>query len=450
MNEIIQSISNREWAALLWFAAFLVVINVKADIRASFAEVLRALFQPMIVGPLMLAAIYAGGEISVLWLMNWWSIANLKSTVLWLVTFAFVSMFEIASIKDHAIGLSKIARDIITVTTMFLFITELHSFSLLVEIVALPVLTFLVLLSEFAKLKPEHATVSKLLGTIVGLIGIGYFAFSVWATAAKFAETATWANALEFLIPIALSFGFLPFLYVWRVWVVYNSTFTTMSICGLPDGLIPYARWLALTRIGGNLELLERWRKAILVARPDNKAELKHSLTALRSLVEREMSPPIVQACDGWSPYLAMQFMANYGIETGHYSHGFDDEWFASSPMREFGDGVIWKNNIAYYIEGDGNAAAMLKLKLNVNDLASSHEAEDMFMIYCLNLLEQAVSLDAAERLKMLVVRLEDFEADIPFGSVRMTRDEWVKGIPGGYSRKFEIVRGVRNQHEKV
>jgi hypothetical protein len=446
MNEIIQSVSNREWAALLWLAALLIAINVKEDIRRSFVGVLRAFVQRMIIGPLILAAIYAGGEIFLLWRFDWWSIANLKSTVLWLVTFAFVGMFEIVSIKDHKVGLWKITRDIITFTTIFLFITELHSFPLLVEVVALPIVTFLVLLNEVAKLKPEHAPVSKLLGTIVSLIGISYFAFSVWATVAKFAETATWSNVLEFLIPIALSFGFLPFLYGWRVWVAYNSAFATISICGLPNKLVPYARWLALTRIGGDLELLERWRRAIHVLRPDSKAELKHSLTALRALVEREMSPPIVKPSDGWSPYFAMQFMANYGLETGHYSHSFDDEWFASSPMREFGEGEIWKNNVAYYIDGAENAATTLKLKLNVNDPASAQEAEDMFIVHCLNLLEQAVSLDAVERLKMQVARLDDFEAEIPFGSVRMTRDEWVNRMAGGYSRKFEVARGGARQ----
>lgn len=290
MNEIIQTVSNREWAALIWSAVLVVAINVKADFRRSFSDVLRNFFQPMIVGPLVIAAIYAAGEIFVLRHFGWWSIANLKSTVLWLVAFAFVGMFEIVSIKDHKVGLWKIARDIITITTIFLFITELHSFPLLVEIVALPFVTFLVLMNEVAKRKPEHAPVSKFLGTIVGLIGISYFAFSVWTTAAKFAETATWANGREFLIPIALSIGFLPFLYAWRVWVAYNSTFATISISGLPERLVPYARWLALTRIGGDLELLERWRKAIHAARPDNKAELKHSLTALSALVEREAS----------------------------------------------------------------------------------------------------------------------------------------------------------------
>jgi hypothetical protein len=106
-----------------------------------------------------------------------------------------------------------------------------------------------------------------------------------------------------------------------------------------------------------------------------------------------------------------MQFMADLGVETGHYHHSFDGEWFASSPMREFGNGAIWRNNIAYYIDGSEQAANTLKIKLNVNDPSAAREAEDMFVLHSLHLLEQAVSLDAVERLKGLLASLDDFES---------------------------------------
>lgn len=445
MDEIINSINNREWAALIWLTLIVIGINFSNSIRHSFRKALHSFLSPTIVIPLMLAACYAAGEIYLLKHIGWWTITNLKSTVLWLITFAFVAMFEVATIEDHKIGLGKIARDIITFTSIFVFITELHSFSLPIEVVALPFITFIAFTAEVAKLKPEHVPVSKFLSTVLGLIGLSHFSFSLWTTVEKFRETATWANALEFIIPIALSIGFLPFLYALRVYSAYNSAFATISILGLDEKLVPYARWLAITRICDNTELLGRWRQSIQRSRPANKGELKHSLVALRALVEREKAPPVVQPDDGWSPYLAMQFMADCGIETGHYHHSFDDEWYASSPMREIGCGVIWKNNIAYCIEGNEHAVITLKLNLNINDPTNPQEAEDMFVIWCMHLLEQAVSLNAVERLKMTIVGLEDFEAEIPFGNVEMIRNNWVGGIKGGYSRKFKISRGLSN-----
>jgi hypothetical protein len=159
-------------------------------------------------------------------------------------------------------------------------------------------------------------------------------------------------------------------------------------------------------------------------------------------LTLREKSPRTVHPKDGWSPYLAMQFVADLGVETGHYHRSHDDEWFASSLMREFGSGAIWRNNLAYYIEGSEHAASVLKIKLNINDPEQPEEAEDMFIVHALHLLEQAVSLNAVERLKGLVAALGDFAADIPFGQVTLTREPFVGGIPGGYSREFNVQRG--------
>lgn len=154
------------------------------------------------------------------------------------------------------------------------------------------------------------------------------------------------------------------------------------------------------------------------------------------------MSRPVVQHYHGWSPYLAMQFMADLGVSTSHYHHSFDDEWFASSPMRELGTGTIWNDNIAYYVEGSEQAGTVLKIKLNINDPTTAREAEEMFIVHALHLLELAVSLDAVERLKGHVASLDDFASDIPFGRVTLATEPFVGGIPGGYSRKFTIQRG--------
>ena len=350
-------------------------------------------------------------------------------------------MSTIVGIKGHKTGIGKITRDVFAVTTLLVFVTELHSFAWYVELLALPVVTLVFLLVEVAKLKPEHGKVANLLGCVTGLIGIGYLSFSIWMTITHWPQTATSANALEFAVPIALSLGFLPFLYAFRLFVAYQGVFVSMEISGIEKRLLPYARWLAVTRLRGDLAWLERWRKALLSDRPQSKRELKQSITKLLTLKEREHAPPVVQPDDGWSPYLAITYMSDLDHATEPYHHSFDDEWFASSRLKSMGDGLL-PNNIAYYVEGHERVATTLRLKLNVNDPANATTAEDMFVVSCLHLLEQAVSLDAVERLKMCVATLDDFEADIPFGCVRLAHDKWVGGIKNGYSRKFEIERG--------
>src|SRR3546814_7652054 len=136
----------------------------------------------------------------------------------------------------------------------------------------------LVMMAEVAKHQPEHAAAAKFLDTVAALIGFGYVGFSLWMSYIAWQETATWANALEFLIPLLLSIGFLPFLYAWIIYVTYNDVLAGLSAFGLDKKLVPRARWLAITRIRPDLELLERWRRVIQQTRPANRKELDHSL----------------------------------------------------------------------------------------------------------------------------------------------------------------------------
>lgn len=443
MNALLATVNTREAATAFWFVVVAALVVFHRPTRPSAIGVLKAFAKPVLLAPLAIAAFYAAVEISALQGLGLRFVPNLKTTILWLVTFAFVTMFEVATAKDRPASLGKITRDVVSVTAMLVFITGLHTFPLIVELIALPLVTVIALTGVVAKHRPEHAAVARLLGCMTAAIGFSYFGFSLLKTVEQWQKAVTWTTVSEFVIPVLLSLGFLPFLYGWRTYVAYSSMFTTIGIFGIESHLVPYTRRLAMTRIRGDIVLLDRWRKALQTSRPSNKAKLKHSLEALHALAKREKSPPTVQPKDGWSPYLAMQFMADLGVETGHYHSSFDDEWFASSPMREFGNEATWRNNIAYYIDGSEQAASTLKIKLNVNDPGEAREAEDMFIVHALHLLEQAVSLDAVERLKSPVALLDDFEADIPFGKVTLEREVFVGGIPGGYSRIFSVRRGA-------
>lgn len=444
MNVIINSISDREIASAIWLAVFGAFVLINRTTRNSVCALMKVLLQPALIIPLLIAALYATAEIFLLKYIGWWSLANLKTTILWLMTFAFVTMFEVATAKNRKAGLGKITAEILSVAVLVTFIAELYSFPLIIELIALPLVTMVFLIAETAKYKPEHAQVAKLMGCLLGLIGLFYIGFSLWKSIELWGDTFSWANWLELIIPIILSIAFLPFLFSWRTYVAYDEMFATISTFAIDKELIPYARWLAITRSRTNLDLLKRWQKSIQSTRPANKAELKHTLMALLALKQREVAPPSVPPSEGWSPYLAMQFLADMGVETGHYSHSYENEWGASSPMRELGKGDgIWRNNIAYYIDGTEHAAKVLKVKLNINVPSDRTESEDLFTLHAMHLLEQALSFDALERLKMQIASLNDFQADIPFGSVSLTRQDFEGGaIKGGFSRMFTLRRG--------
>ena len=137
MNAVIASFTTREIASAIWLAVFLAVVLIQRPTRERLGGVLKALFQPILLIPLAIGAAYAAAEIYLLERLGWWSVANLKTTIVWLFAFAFVTMFEMATAETRKAGLGKITTDILSVAGILTFITELYSFPLWVGVVAL-------------------------------------------------------------------------------------------------------------------------------------------------------------------------------------------------------------------------------------------------------------------------------------------------------------------------
>jgi hypothetical protein len=78
MNEIVESVSNREWASLIWLCIIVIAVTFYKPSRNSLKDLRKTFFQPVIVIPLLLAGLYAAGEIYLLYWVGWWSITNLK------------------------------------------------------------------------------------------------------------------------------------------------------------------------------------------------------------------------------------------------------------------------------------------------------------------------------------------------------------------------------------
>lgn len=138
VNAIINSISVREIASAIWLAVFVAFVLINRTTRNSAGALMKVLFRTALMIPLLMAALYATAEIFLLKYIGWWSLANLKTNILWLMTLAFVTMFEVATVKNRKAGLGKITAEILTVAILVTFIAELYSFPLIIELIAMP------------------------------------------------------------------------------------------------------------------------------------------------------------------------------------------------------------------------------------------------------------------------------------------------------------------------
>lgn len=123
----------------------------------------------------------------------------------------------------------SILKDSIKGIIIIEFITNLYTFSLITELVIIPVMTFIGLSPMVTKDKPKFQQLKKLFNiitSIVGLIILGYTFFKITKAFDGFANLIT---LKKFLYPIILTSSFIPFLYFVEIWTLYENMFVLMK-----------------------------------------------------------------------------------------------------------------------------------------------------------------------------------------------------------------------------
>lgn len=436
--------SNREIAGYIWLALFVIFGAFNSDMRRAFIDVLRASCQPLVLIPLALAATYIAAWVFAFERLGIWTTANLKTTILWALSFAFATIFDINRVSEDRTFFKKAVGEALAITGILTFIVELYSFSLLVELIAVPLLTLLTMI-QIASNKPEYARVKRLVGRLLSSIGLGYLAYSLYRTIIDLEGFATLDNVREFGLPILLTLSFLPFLYSITLYVVYELSFTGLNWAIPDEKLRRQAKWRAIFAFGPKLDLLRRWIGSVQRFKPTDRDSLRRSIREIHTLAKREADPPVVARESGWSPYVAKDFLKAEGLPTRPYHRSEGDEWFAGSNYLEIGGGFGLRNNIAFYLDGNEHAVTELKLKLNINVPDMPEEAERRFREIGLALLSAAFDrkpgTTLGDRLVLDDLVLDDFDIEFDGRRIRLEKNVWHGRTPG-YSRRLIITTG--------
>lgn len=432
-------LNSREVASLIWIGVGLGFFSLKGAGRRSLFEVVRALCQPAILTAIALASLWIAGSVTLLFRVGLWGWDNLKTTAVWAVTFAFVTMFDLNRIeKPNFIRL--VLRDIFSATAVVVFVAELVTYSLPVEFFAiLPGLFLLGVFRAVAGSKEELKSARAFFDVVAAFVGLTLLALAIWRITGEFRTYARVGTALEFGIPIILSVLFLPFIFAFSLFVAYQRVFASLQYSISTPDLRRAARRQAMTSFGVDLFGLQQWSTLVARERPTTPDELAFSITETKAARVREKTPIAVASEDGWSPYEAKAFLADEGLPTNAYQDIGDGEWSCSATLLDI-DQSTMPNRLGYYVLGDAYAAKRLRLKLYVNSPDRADDGEHRFRTTAERLLTRAVGGLGVELLTNPLPASSKASQANNLHEVTLSREAWVGGIPGGY----EIVLTAR------
>lgn len=428
-------LNNREIATLIWLAILAVAVFRHASVRIAFRGLLRAFVQRQILLIYGVAALYVGACIAFLSWWGIWTADNLKSTIFWSITFVFVTLIDANRIDEDKTYFGRTIGDTLGLTGLLVFIGGLESFSLPAEMLFVPVMSFVSLMHQVGLRDPAHKPASSCLGALLVVAGIAILAYSIHATWLEWAKFDLRKNLSELLVPILLSLLFLPFLYALSIFLVYDRNFTNIAYA-LPDkGLARFARGRALFAFRTDLDLLKRWRHIVAQRRPSDRLGVVQAIAQAMRERDNALRRPAVDLTDGWSPYVALEFLVSEGFPPTPYLWYSDR--YRASVTHKFGDGPL-ANYATYYVEGDEARATLLTLELWIWGNDNRERDEERFAELVTILMDRAVGAEARSAFRDEL----DPEADgasLDWNGYRFRIEAEEPNPTGRYSLEFSI-----------
>jgi hypothetical protein len=259
MLDLIDLFDNREKALAIWSLVLVAVLLLRRDLRAPTLGVVRALMAPALFTVAIVMLAYVALVVALLAWAGVWSTAVLSTTILWVVTGGAAAFLAAGTNPGDPALVRRIIAATIGATLLVEFLANVYVFSLVVELILLPIVVFVTLLDVFAGMKPEYAPTKKLTGAI--LIGFGMFLLirTVWLAASDPSGFVTSVNAMRLIVPIALTIAFVLPAYLVAVYALYDVAFRQLNVLAPDRRHAAVAKWTMVRMFGLNRRRLARF-----------------------------------------------------------------------------------------------------------------------------------------------------------------------------------------------
>jgi hypothetical protein len=221
--------NDAEWATFIWAGAALVACLTRSDLRQSMSAVVRTLAQRKILTAFLLLAGWAVGEVLLGQWLRLWNLQLTTDTAIWYVTVASVLLVHSSDVgtEEHYLRkrlLGAIALPVIVGVVMQLFVP-----SLLVELLLQPVLFLLVGTSVVAT-QDESAAAKKFIDTLIAMAVLALAGYQVASISGNWSHLSKAQIGRQFAMPVWLSLGVLPWIYLTGVYATYETAFVAVTL----------------------------------------------------------------------------------------------------------------------------------------------------------------------------------------------------------------------------
>ena len=435
-------LNSREIAIGLWLiviALYIFFSKKMVEVRAAFKQLTFVFRSRPLIMVFFAAILYTAVMVYILSEWDLWNIDQLKNTVFWFFSVGLLSIYNLEKVKVDPDFLKNALIGNLKLLAILQFVVGIYSLPLLVELFLVPLMVVVGLMISIAESDPKHLPVKKLLNGVVITFGLFTLAYTIYMLATDFKELSQEKTFYDFIVPALLTVMYLPYVFAMMMYSTYEMVFARLQFIVQDRGLRRLAKLYAVAIINFRRGDVQRWADHINRVEVVSHKQLLSTFAHLRKLRKLERGSTDVAYPQGWSPYLAKDFLLSEGVKTGYYNFYSTDQWYASSNVYEIGDDLFC-DNLTYYVEGIEGIAKVLKIKMNVNDSSRANHANEKLVAFSEVLIRKSLRIEISDAVKN-ALRIGAPHREIHGDKKIIVRKEiWEGHTLGGYDLKIEVV----------
>ncbi|MEO7215538.1 hypothetical protein [Mucilaginibacter sp.] len=437
MTMVSDLFNSREIALGVWLMIAIIAVLFGKSTRSGFGGVLKALFVWNLMSWLAGMAVYISAFIYLFYRIGLWTPDLLKDTVFYILFSATVSMFKANKISEDKHFFLEMLKDNLKAGILLEFLIGQYTFDLWVELLIVPAAVLLAGMQAFAANDAKYAAVNKLINSIWFISG-GFVIYHVVDSVIQhFHELLSLGVLRQILLVPNLTLVFIPFLYVLSLRMVYEEQFIMLSFKLRDKKLLRFSKRQAILKFNTDLRGLKRWVNRWNLSHPQTREEILVTIDAFKTQQYLEKAPPVVLPQQGWSPYVAKDWLPDEKLKPAFYDPAYEEKWSARSGNLKL-DKDWSGNGITYSVTGTRLAADHLELRLAAYESKKLDELHAIFKERVALLYKNATGVEAPLKLTNAISRKKNIHFRQGIYFISLEKSIW-GNITEGYDLIFTI-----------
>jgi len=266
-----------------WLSVFLAMALLKREIRKPLGNLAKTMISRWVLT--CIAAM-----ISYIWLIVWilhqiklWDHSQLKETLIWGITVAWISLFNMPKTMEDNHYFSRAILNSFKIAVVISYIIDTYVFSLTIELFLFPLLVALAAMIAVSETDSKYAHVRRFLNGIWTLLALVLFGFIIYYLIVDIRNFARLKTLRDIILSPLLSILLMPFIYVMALYMQYQEIFVRLSFFVKDPVMVRYAKNRIFMLHKANLKRLNEFSHRVCQMNYGTKEEIDEIICQSKS-----------------------------------------------------------------------------------------------------------------------------------------------------------------------